>query len=85
MSDNELELSMELDTYILWDESEVVPVPLSDDQLQSLVCEEEQLFTPYQLMGMVNSPTSRSFYSGSKECRGRVGPAICRFPLVQGY
>ena len=43
MSDNELELSMELDTDILWEESEVevVPAPLPEDQLQSLVCGED--------------------------------------------
>ena len=48
-----------MDTNILWEESEVevVPVPLPEDQLQSLVCREEQLFTPSQLVGMVGSPS----------------------------
>ena len=48
MSDQELDLSMELGTDILWEESEMeaAPTPCPEDQLQSLVCREEQLFTP---------------------------------------
>ena len=47
MSDQELKISMELDTNILWEESvvEEVPAPLLEDHLQSLVCGEDKLFT----------------------------------------
>ena len=60
MSDNELDISMELDTDLLWEgeaEAEEDPVPLPEDQLQSLVRGGEELFTPSQLVGMVDCPS----------------------------
>ena len=59
MSDNELELSMEFDMELLWEEPEVevITAPLPEDELASLVCGEDQLFTPSQLVGMVGSPS----------------------------
>ena len=60
MSDNELDISMELDTNLLWEgesAAEEDPAPLPEDHLQSLVHGGEELFTPTQLVGMVDSPS----------------------------
>ena len=50
MSDIELNASMDMDTGILWDgeesETEETPAQQPVDDLQSLVCEGEELFTP---------------------------------------
>ena len=62
MSDIELNASMDMDTGILWDgeESEVeeTSAPLPKDDLQVLVHGEKELFTPTQLVELVDSPPS---------------------------
>ena len=62
MSDYEFDMSLDLDTEILFQEEEELeveedPTPLPEDQLQSLVCGEGQLFTDNQLVDIVNKPS----------------------------
>ena len=62
MSDNELVISVDMDTGILLegDESEIEETPAQQpvDDLQSLVRGGEELFTPSQLVDLVDSPQS---------------------------
>ena len=61
MSDIELDISMDMDTGLLWEgesETEETPAQQPVDVLQSLVPGEEELFTPSQLADYVDSPQS---------------------------
>ena len=61
MSDYEFDMSIDLDTDVLFQEEEPEveedPTPLPEDQLQSLVCGEDQLFSDSQLAQFVNTPS----------------------------
>ena len=88
MSDNELVISMELDTDLLWEgeaEVEEDPVPLPEDQLQSLVHGGGGIVHSYpagwdggQLFA------SGSLSPSSNVCRGRGHTAAGRLPVVPG-
>ena len=62
MSNIELDVSMDMDTGLLWEgeesETEETPAQQPVDDLQSLVPGEEDLFMDTQLVGMVDSPKS---------------------------